>query len=76
MVEYQDARGFVLEADRLLSTIMPAISAKNADAAKAVQERAAPLEEALRKTIENRPYTAVAVALAIGWFVGRMSRMD
>jgi uncharacterized protein YjbJ (UPF0337 family) len=46
------------------------------DAAKAVQERAAPLEEALRNTIENRPYTAVAVALAIGWFVGRMSRMD
>jgi ElaB/YqjD/DUF883 family membrane-anchored ribosome-binding protein len=30
----------------------------------------------LRNTIENRPYTAVAVALAIGWFVGRMSRMD
>ncbi len=46
------------------------------DAAKAVQERAAPLEEALRNTIEKRPYTAVAVALAIGWFVGRMSRMD
>ena len=46
------------------------------DAAKAVQERAAPLEEALRNTTENRPYTAVAVALAIGWFVGRMSRMD
>ena len=46
------------------------------DAAKAVQERAAPLEEALRNTIENRPYTAVAFALAIGWFVGRMSRMD
>ena len=46
------------------------------DAAKAVQERAAPLEEVLRNTIENRPYTAVAVALAVGWFVGRMSRMD
>ena len=29
------------------------------DAAKAVQERAAPLEEALRNTIENRPYTAL-----------------
>jgi uncharacterized protein YjbJ (UPF0337 family) len=40
------------------------------------QARDAPLEEALRNTIENRPYTAVAVALAIGWFVGRMSRMD
>lgn len=46
------------------------------DAAKAVQERAAPMEEAIRNTIENRPYTAVAIALAIGWFIGRMSRSD
>jgi uncharacterized protein YjbJ (UPF0337 family) len=46
------------------------------DAAKAVQERAAPVEEAIRNTIENRPYTAVAIALAIGWFIGRMSRSD
>ncbi|WP_201833450.1 hypothetical protein [Microvirga zambiensis] len=37
VVEYQDARGFVLEADRLLSTIMPAIAAKSADTAKTVQ---------------------------------------
>jgi uncharacterized protein YjbJ (UPF0337 family) len=44
------------------------------DAARAVQERAAPLEAALRNTIETRPYTAVVVALAIGWILGRMSR--
>jgi hypothetical protein len=37
VVEYQDARGFVLEADRLVGTVMPAATAKNADAAKAVQ---------------------------------------
>jgi len=37
VVEYQDARGFVMEVDRLVGTIMPAASAKNADAAKAVQ---------------------------------------
>ncbi|MGF9761442.1 hypothetical protein AAII07_40250 [Microvirga sp. 0TCS3.31] len=37
VVEYQDARGFVMEADRLVGTVMPAASAKNADAAKAVQ---------------------------------------
>ena len=46
------------------------------DAAKAVQQRAAPLEETLRNTIENRPYTAVAIALAVGWFIGRMSHAD
>jgi len=44
VVEYQDARGFVLEADRLLSTIMPAISAKSADAAKTVQASLADLK--------------------------------
>jgi uncharacterized protein YjbJ (UPF0337 family) len=44
------------------------------DAAGAMQRRAAPFEEALRNTIENRPYTAVAIALAIGWLVGRMGR--
>ena len=34
--------------------------------------QAAPLEEFLRNTIETRPYTAVAVALGLGWFIGRM----
>lgn len=37
VVEYQDARGFVFEVDRLVGTVMPAATAKNADAAKAVQ---------------------------------------
>ena len=42
------------------------------DAARSVQEQAAPLEEFLRNTIESRPYTSVAVALGLGWFIGRM----
>ena len=42
------------------------------DAARSVQEHAAPMEEFLRKAIESRPYTSVAVALGIGWFIGRM----
>ena len=42
------------------------------DAARSVQEQAAPLEEFFRTTIETRPYTAVAVALGLGWFIGRM----
>ncbi|QRM30767.1 hypothetical protein [Microvirga sp. VF16] len=37
VVEYQDARGFVLEVDRLVGTVMPAATAKNVDAAKALQ---------------------------------------
>jgi len=32
------------------------------------------LEDALRDTIENQPYTAVVLALGLGWFLGRMHR--
>ena len=44
------------------------------DAARSVQEHAAPWEEFLRNAIESRPYTSVAVALGLGWFIGRMGR--
>lgn len=37
VVEYQDARGFVFEADRLVGTVMQDATAKNADAAKALK---------------------------------------
>jgi uncharacterized protein YjbJ (UPF0337 family) len=44
------------------------------DAADVVRRQASTFEESLRDTIETRPYTAVAVALAAGWLIGRMSR--
>jgi uncharacterized protein YjbJ (UPF0337 family) len=44
------------------------------DAARSVQEHSAPMEEFLRNAIESRPYTSVAVALGVGWFIGRMGR--
>jgi len=31
-------------------------------------------EKALRNTVENQPYTAVAIALGLGWLFGRMHR--
>lgn len=37
VVEYQDARGFVMEVDRLVAPAMSAAAAKDADAAKAIQ---------------------------------------
>jgi hypothetical protein len=37
VVEYQDARGFVFEIDRLVGTVADALAAKNADAAKAIR---------------------------------------
>jgi ElaB/YqjD/DUF883 family membrane-anchored ribosome-binding protein len=31
-------------------------------------------EHAIRRTIETQPYTAAAIALGIGWLLGRMHR--
>jgi uncharacterized protein YjbJ (UPF0337 family) len=44
------------------------------DAAAAVRRQAGSLEEMIRENVETRPYTAVAIALALGWFVGRLGR--
>ena len=46
-----------------------------ADAAgTAARKTASSFETALREVIENQPYTAVGIALAIGWLLGRMHR--
>jgi ElaB/YqjD/DUF883 family membrane-anchored ribosome-binding protein len=37
-------------------------------------DAASNFESALRSTIETKPYTSVAVALALGWLLGRMHR--
>jgi uncharacterized protein YjbJ (UPF0337 family) len=44
------------------------------DAAAIVRRKAGSLEETIRENVEARPYTAVAIALALGWFVGRLGR--
>jgi ElaB/YqjD/DUF883 family membrane-anchored ribosome-binding protein len=43
-------------------------------ATTAVRKTASSFETAAREIIENQPYTAVGIALAIGWFLGRMHR--
>jgi uncharacterized protein YjbJ (UPF0337 family) len=49
-----------------------------ADAAKettaAAQQTASSFESSLRSTIETQPYTAVFLALGLGWLLGRMHR--
>ena len=42
-----------------------------ADAAEAIQERASEPGDFLRTMIEERPYTTTAIALAIGFLIGR-----
>jgi uncharacterized protein YjbJ (UPF0337 family) len=44
------------------------------DAAAMVGRQAVGFEKWLHETIETKPYTAVVVALAAGWLIGRMGR--
>jgi len=41
---------------------------------KAARKTAGSFEKALRHTIETQPYTAVVIALGLGWLFGRMHR--
>ena len=47
-----------------------------ANAAEVVRETAGDADDFLRTTIEQRPYTAAAVALGIGFLIGRFGRRD
>src|SRR5262249_50595059 len=47
-----------------------------ANAAQAVRDTAGDAEDFVRRTIETRPYTAAAVALAAGFLIGRLGRRD
>jgi ElaB/YqjD/DUF883 family membrane-anchored ribosome-binding protein len=42
--------------------------------AETARAGASSFENLLRDTIEQKPYTAVAVALGIGWLLGRSHR--
>jgi len=41
---------------------------------RAAQKTAGSFEKALRNTVETQPYTAVMIALGLGWLLGRMHR--
>ena len=41
---------------------------------RVARNTAASFEDALRNTIEAQPYTAVAIALGLGWLLGRVHR--
>jgi uncharacterized protein YjbJ (UPF0337 family) len=45
-----------------------------AEAADTASETAASFESRLRRFIETQPYTAVAIALGLGWLFGRTHR--
>jgi uncharacterized protein YjbJ (UPF0337 family) len=69
-----EAKGKMKQVEGELQDLYGQARETAGQAARAVREQASSLEEMLRDTIETRPYTAVAVALAVGWFIGRMGR--
>ena len=44
------------------------------DTIDAVRKMPASLDDTLRHCIENNPYTTAAVALGLGWLIGRSHR--
>jgi ElaB/YqjD/DUF883 family membrane-anchored ribosome-binding protein len=43
-------------------------------ASTAARKTMGSLEQAIRNTIETQPYTTAAIALGLGWLLGRMHR--
>jgi ElaB/YqjD/DUF883 family membrane-anchored ribosome-binding protein len=43
-------------------------------ASNAARRTAGSFETAAREIVERQPYTAVGIALAVGWLMGRMHR--
>jgi uncharacterized protein YjbJ (UPF0337 family) len=44
------------------------------NAAEGIRKTASSFEDVVRHTIEDRPYTAAAIALGLGWLLGRTHR--
>jgi uncharacterized protein YjbJ (UPF0337 family) len=45
-----------------------------AEGAEAMREFSGSIEDSLRNYIESKPYTTAAIALALGWLIGRSHR--
>jgi hypothetical protein len=39
-----------------------------------VRKTASSFEDSIRRTIEDKPYAAVAIAIGLGWLLGRTHR--
>jgi uncharacterized protein YjbJ (UPF0337 family) len=44
------------------------------DAVNAMKDASASVEDSISTYIENNPYTSVAIALGLGWLIGRSHR--
>jgi ElaB/YqjD/DUF883 family membrane-anchored ribosome-binding protein len=64
----------VREAKKQAGEVSDAAEDLDGQAVDSASQTAGSFGTALRHTIENQPYTAVAIALGLGWLFGRMHR--
>jgi uncharacterized protein YjbJ (UPF0337 family) len=69
-----DTQGKARQAEGALQDIYGQAKETAADAAEAIRESASEAGDFLRTTIEERPYTTAAIALGIGFLIGRFGR--
>jgi uncharacterized protein YjbJ (UPF0337 family) len=68
------AHGQMMQAEGSVQDLYGHAKDSAADAVAAVRKMPASAEDTLRHYIENKPYTTVAVALTLGWLLGRTHR--
>ena len=68
------AKGIVNQASGAAQDLYGQAKDTATEAAGVARDKAASFQEWVRHNIETQPYTAVVVALAIGWLLGRTHR--
>ena len=68
------AEGVVIQLKGTAQDLFGQARESAADAAAAARDAGSPVERVLRTTIARQPYAAVALALGIGWLLGRSRR--
>jgi uncharacterized protein YjbJ (UPF0337 family) len=69
-----EAKGVIDQAQGAAENLYGQAKDAAGSAAEGVRQTASSVEDIVRRTIEDRPYTAVAIALGLGWLFGRAHR--
>jgi uncharacterized protein YjbJ (UPF0337 family) len=71
-----EVQGAAKQAEGAMQDVYGQAKDAATSAAEAIRESASDAGDFVRETIERRPYTAAAVALAVGFLVGRLGRRE
>ena len=74
--EKMQLEGRARQAEGTLQDVYGQAKETAVDAAGAIRDKASEASDFLREMIEERPFTAAAIALGIGFLIGRFGRAD